>query len=107
MNAISACYYAIRHMPTGALMSLSEDGFPRGSSHWDPEVEHLRCRVPRLFLSERSARAALRAWLAGRWLAVEGRNYWEHGEIYRPEPDPARRAEDMRIVAFRLAEVVR
>ena len=57
--------FAIRHKPTGAFLPMRWDK-RRGYSFDEPTPG----AVPRLLKTEQAAKAALRAWLAGKWVVT-------------------------------------
>jgi hypothetical protein len=81
--------YAIKHIPTGFLI-----GDMRYMSNWEPKKQSL---IPKLYATERNAKAVLTQWLAGRHLFN-----WEYGfEILK---QPHRKAEDMEVITIHLLE---
>lgn len=82
--------YCIRHKPTGFLMTGT-----KYSSRWEPTKQAI---VPKLYPSERSAKAALTQWLAG----VHS-YYWEDG--FFVDKKEHRKKEDMEIVTLALLEI--
>jgi len=93
--------FAILHKPTGKyLPERWRRG--RGYSHDEPSFD-----FPRLFPSERSARAALRNWLQGEWEEVIRGGLGFERESSGPEPTEVkgRYADDMEIVRFKVERI--
>lgn len=93
--------FAIRHKPSGAFMPEPKGRCMRGGSHLEPEKDVM----PRLFHSERSAKAALTQWLRGKHVADYDWDYDDYsGKEYKYQcgtniiPQPHRKREDMEIV---------
>lgn len=64
-----ATFYVIRHKATHELMPEVHTGY----THWKPGQENSRrSPIPRLFISEKKAKAALRSYLQGEfaWVPV-------------------------------------
>jgi len=89
--------WAIRHKPTNHYLPSPKGHSGRGGSFVDP-VDPKETH-PRLFPSERAAKAALTSWLKGKH---EGE--WEWDDMYKycvgytVVPVPNRKREDMEIV---------
>jgi hypothetical protein len=87
-------YYAVKYLPTGALMPQLYEG---GATRRNPQ-DWPRQSIPRLFTLRRYARTALVSF--GRGKAHRDPNT---GEVfYIPEPD--RKIEDFTIVTMTLKE---
>ena len=92
--------FAIRHIPTGHyLPGRTRKKNDRGFT-FDVPYAMGDC-IPRLFVTEKSAKAALRAWLKGKH-----HSHWDvDGGIAgyeRIEPVPSRKPEEMEVVPMLL-----
>ena len=101
--------YAILYVPTGFFLSEPVGRYGRGGSH----VEPVNCSGnepnPRLFQTERSAKAALTQWLRGKHMCSRGYHtagidemcgeYFEETEIV---PQPHRKRNEMLVIPFNL-----
>lgn len=96
--------YAIRRISDKAYLPARKNG--RGFSFDEPTAD----TFPRLFQNERSAKAALSAWLRGIWDdPVYDHDEWSHSDIKTgatPRKVDGRNPEDMQIVRFSLSEVI-
>ena len=96
--------YAIRKRGTMFYMPALKAS--RGYSHTEPEPDG-GAHGPRLFVSWRAAKAALRMWKSGVW-AYEDRvaDAWNDDEkTLRFEARPERAGIELEIVTFELVEV--
>jgi hypothetical protein len=98
--------FAIRHKPTGLFLPATNAKgrvAQRGFTHREPSAG-----LPRLFLGERAAKAAMRCWIQGAWENDYGVGdyYTSPGELQgcSPRPRPDRKAEEMEIVRLSLTE---
>lgn len=97
-------FYAIRHKPTGHFLPQPKGKNGSGGS-WveptDPKEE-----IPRLLVSERSAKGVLNAWLQGTFKASWDTD-WDSGHRYvddiKIQKKPNRIREDMEIVVIHLS----
>lgn len=90
--------FAIQHKPSGGY--LPEVG--RGYTQSIPCVG----QIPRLFMSEGSAKCALTWWLKGWTTVTRTRDYFdEYDEVWHTEPILERKASDMAIVPLDLEKV--
>lgn len=94
--------WAIRHKPTNHYLPSPKGHSGRGGSFVDPVDPAVT--LPRLFPTERSAKAALTSWLKGKH---EGKWDWDDSEWggmykycigYTIVPVPNRKREDMEVV---------
>ena len=94
--------WAIRHKPTNHYLPSPKGHSGRGGSFVDPVDPDVT--LPRLFPTERSAKAALTCWLKGKH---EGKYDWDDSEWggmykycigYIIVPVPNRKREDMEVV---------
>ena len=89
--------WAIRHIPTNHYLPSPKGHSGRGGSFVDPVDPNVTS--PRLFPTERSAKAALTCWLKGKH---EGEYDWDEGYKYcvgyTIVPVPNRKREDMEVV---------
>ena len=94
--------WAIRHKPTNNYLPSPKGHSGRGGSFVDPVDPDVT--LPRLFPTERSAKAALTCWLKGKH---EGEWDWDDSEWggmykycigYTIVPVPNRKREDMEVV---------
>lgn len=84
--------WAIRHKPTGNFMPQSKGMSGRGASFWDHEIG--QAKDVRLFPTERSAKLALTAWLAGKHIPG-----WDEGSyVDYIKPVEKRKREEMEII---------
>lgn len=97
--AIPRClvFYAIQNIPT--LMFVPAGGKQLGGhTKQEPTFE----RPPRIFLNLLTARAALRAYLSGKWYEHHSVNYFGEYDSDGPEPKKGtqRDKNDFRIVTL-------
>jgi hypothetical protein len=97
--------FAIRHRPSGLFLPAANARgrvSQRGFTHREPSAG-----LPRLFLTELRAKAAMRCWLQGKWENDYGKgDYYESpGELEgcSPRPCPDRKPEDMEVVKLRIS----
>lgn len=87
--------YAIRHKPTDAFMPMRWETWQQGYTHDEPAIG----AVPRLFRTEKNAKQALHARLAGKTTARDPFNF-----RLKITPVEGRNADEMEIVRMTLAE---
>lgn len=98
--------FAVRHRATGRLLPQE---FVRGGTYWDPNVE--AHDAPRLFYSEKSARAFIITWARG-W----AKTYYHESSAGPFEPpeivssgveyeDQGRSRDELEVVKFKLEEI--
>lgn len=65
--------YAIRHKPTGGYLPAPQGRGGRGGSHMEPTVftgnQGKNGVIPRVWATEKAAKAALWHWLQGKYVA--------------------------------------
>lgn len=94
--------WAIRHKPTNHYLPSPKGHSGRGGSFVDPVDPDVT--LPRLFPTERSAKAALTCWLKGKHVGKYGWDGSEYGGMYKYcigytiVPVPNRKREDMEVV---------
>jgi hypothetical protein len=97
-------FWAVRHKPTGWYLPEVYGRQGRGGSH----VEPTNLVRPRLFISQRAAKAYLGQWLLGKHNASRGYDsgspysepeYWEEVSV---EPVATRKREEMEIIELKL-----
>lgn len=94
--------FAIRQKSTGFFMPASSK--KRGYSRDEPTAD---C-VPRLFLKEVAAKAALRMWLQGEWsYELVEHEAGDYGQELEVRPVEGRNADDMEIVELLVVEPVK
>lgn len=101
--------YGIRHKPTGNFMPVPSGRNRSGSSYWEP-FENSN-ELPRLFSAKLNARVALAQWLRGQHKPIDsierdelsGKAYLIRGSV-EVIAVASRKAEDMEIVEFTVAE---
>lgn len=94
--------WAIRHK-SGKYLLTRAKGRGKGYTHDEPETPGRR--LPRLFASEKGAKLALKAWLAGAWVekfSIDSNGNEDLGLDILPLPE--RNPEDMEIVPFLLIQ---
>lgn len=89
--------WAIMHVPTGHFMALPLGYGNRGGSFWDHTLG--QAKEVRLFSTERAAKIALSAWLAGKHMPE-----WEDGCVFvgNVETVASRKREEMQVVQMDL-----
>ncbi len=97
---LSYVAWAIRQISTGYFLPMHWDS-RRGFSHDNPSPS-----FPRLFVSKKSARMALNAWLQGKWNWETNYKYSypTEDDIGGPAPtfEPGRNGEDMEVIQVTL-----
>lgn len=96
-------FWAIKHKPSGKLLPSPRGRGGRGGTF----VEINDPGTPRLFHDAKSAKAALRFWLAGEIHVGQHQDYsgdWD--EDWRTVPKPDRKAEDMQVVRVAIIETL-
>lgn len=97
--------WAIRRRTDGAYLPDRLPGYAKGYSFLEP-VAPTEVERPRLFHSERSAKAALAQWLKGHYVRVHAYKStadWfqdDESDSFEWRPVPTRRAEDMEVVSL-------
>lgn len=101
--------YAIMHIPTGKFLPEPKGYAGRGGSFTEPENCNDDYENPRLFKTERSAKAALTQWLRGHHEGIHEKDWDEwSGMSYSycvgatVKPQPHRMRHLMKIVPFKL-----
>lgn len=96
-------FYAIRHKPTGHFLPQPKGKNGTGGSWVEPSDP--KEVIPRLMVSERSAKGVLNAWLQGTFKASWDTD-WDSGHRYvddiKIQKKPDRIPEDMEIVVVTL-----
>lgn len=94
--------YAIRHKPTGGYLPAPQGRGGRGGSHMEPMAftgnQGKHGVIPRVWATERAAKAALWHWLQGKYVAYRYGDYEDFEEEIEIVPQPHRKEGDMEIV---------
>ena len=94
--------YAIRHKPTGGYLPAPQGRGGRGGSHMEPMVftgnQGKYGVIPRVWATEKAAKAALWHWLQGKYVAYRYSSYDDFEEEIDVLPQPHRKEADMEIV---------
>ncbi len=98
---MTSTFWVIRHKPTGGIMP----DFHRGTTHWLPLAWQGkgRTRIPKLFLSKRSAKCSARWWVNGPTRAHYINSEWgPEFDGTTTESAPYRKMEDLEILPAHL-----